>query len=421
MKIVLLNTSELSGGAAIACKRLMAALKKNGVEVKMLVRDKQTEDSNVVSINKNFYIKVINIFRFLRERLVIWINNRFSKDNLFAVSIADTGNNLINNELVQQADIIHIHWINQGFLSLPDLEKLVTSGKPVVWTMHDQWAYTGICHYTGGCDEFANLCSHCPKLMYSGKHDLSYKTFKKKENLYKSGNITFVGCSKWITNEAKRSFLCREINMVSIPNPIDIKIYTKQNKDKTREALGLPFEKKLILFGACKVTDKRKGFNYLKDACDILLEQNKFSQEDLAVVVFGGKSIGLDTLLPYPVHSLGYINNIQTIVNMYNAVDLFFIPSLEDNLPNTIMEAMSCGTPCVGFNTGGISEMIDHKINGYVAIYKSAEDLAEGIHWILSEASYEQLSRNARQKVIDCYSEEIVSEEYISLYKTVGS
>ena len=417
MKVVILNTSDFSGGAAIACNRLMVALQKSGVEVSMLVRDKKTDHDTVLSINKNTYKKSINSIRFLWERWIIFIHNRFSRKNLFKVSIANTGFDISTHPLVKEADIIHIHWINQGFLSLRDLKKLADSGKPIIWTMHDQWSYTGICHYAGECDKFIHLCANCPQLLRPNKSDLSYKTFKKKAQLYKSNVFTFVGCSRWIANEAKKSALFNEANIVSIPNPIDTTLYTKKSKSDARKSSGLPFNKKLILFGACKVTDTRKGFDYMKSSCDLLFEQKRYAQEDLQIVVFGDKTNEIESLLPYPVLNVGYINDVQTMVNLYNAVDLFLIPSLEDNLPNTIMEAMACGTPCVGFNTGGIPEMIDHKQNGYVAEYKSAEDLATGINWVLQEADYPVLSDNARKKAESTYSETIVAKQYMELYK----
>ncbi|MDR0573684.1 MAG: glycosyltransferase family 4 protein [Tannerella sp.] len=416
MKIILLNTFELNGGAAIACNRLAIALRKNGVEAKVLVRDKQTDNDHTISVNKSILTKTLNKLRFREERLLIWIRNRFSKNNLFAVSIANTGIDISKEKEIKEADIIHIHWINQGFLSLQDLKKLTALEKPIVWTMHDQWPYTGICHYTSGCDRFAEVCSCCPKLKNPGKNDLSYKIFKRKMKLYQSNTFTFAGCSRWIANEAKKSGLCRKAKIVSIPNPIDTAIYDKQDKMEARKLFDLPLSEKLILFGACKVTDKRKGFDYMKKACDLLYKKNILEKKDVAIVVFGGKTNEIESLLPYNIHPVGYVNDVKTMANLYSAVDLFLMPSLEDNLPNTIMEAMSCGVPCVGFDTGGIPEMIDHKKNGYIAGYKNAEDLVEGIRWILKEADYHEISINARRKVIEEYGENKVAKQYIDLY-----
>ena len=137
MKVVLLNTSELTGGAAVAANRLMKALRKSGVEASMLVRDRKTDDPHVVSIDDSRMKRRLNFLRFVWERLVILICNLFSRKNLFQVSIANTGTDLSKHPLVQEADVIHLHWINQGFLSLADIRKLINTGKPIVWTLHD--------------------------------------------------------------------------------------------------------------------------------------------------------------------------------------------------------------------------------------------------------------------------------------------
>ena len=419
MKVVIINTFESSGGAAIAANRLSKALNKSGIDAKMLVRDKQTEDSNATPFNRSFLLKLLSRFFFYFERFYILIHNNFSKKNLFAVSIANTGNDISRSKLIKEADIIHLHWINQGFLSIKSIKKLVALNKPIIWTMHDQWPYTGICHYTGGCNKFLDTCLDCPMLKYPKKLDLSYKIFRKKEEIYKTKAFTFVGCSKWIATEAEKSKLCHGAKIVSIPNPIDITVYNKAEKENARKSLNLPVDKKLVLFGACKVTDERKGFEYMKKACDILYNRKLLPKEDVTIVIFGGKSEEIESLLPYHIHNAGYIKDIRTMTNLYNAADLFVIPSLEDNLPNTIMESMACGTPCVGFNTGGIPEMIDHLQNGYVAEYKNEDDLAKGINWVLNEADYSALSDNARKKVVENYREDIVAEKYIGLYNSL--
>ena len=418
MKVVIINTFESSGGAAIAANRLRKALNKSGIDAKMLVRDKNTDDSNAIPFNTSFPSKLLSRFFFYFERLYISIHNNFSKKNLFAVSVANTGNDISRSKLIKEADIIHLHWINQGFLSIKSIKKLVELNKPIIWTMHDQWSYTGICHYTGGCKKFLDTCLDCPLLKTRKKYDLSYRTFKKKE-FYRSNTFTLVGCSKWIATEAEKSSLCRNTKIINIPNPIDITVYNKLEKDNARKSLNLPVDKKLILFGACKVTDERKGFEYMKRACDILYCRKLLLIDDVTIVIFGGKSEEIESLLPYYIHNAGYIKDIRTMTNLYNAADLFVIPSLEDNLPNTIMESMACGTPCVGFNTGGIPEMIDHLQNGYVAEYKNEEDLAKGINWVLNEADYSALSDNARKKVVENYREDIVAEKYIELYNSL--
>jgi glycosyltransferase involved in cell wall biosynthesis len=411
MNILILNTSERTGGAAIAANRLMHALNKAGHEVKMLVRDKQTNDANVVSINTSWFKKKLNFIRFAYERWVIFIHNGFNRKELFTVSIANTGTNISKHPLVQEADIIHLHWINQGFLSLKNIRQLMQTGNPIVWTMHDMWACTGGCHYAGECKKNETECGSCSLLKSSAKHDLSHKTWKKKRFLAKG--IHFVGCSRWIANCAKESALLRTTAITSIPNPIDVELFKPQDKMVVRQKFNLPANKKLILFAAAKLSDWRKGISYFVEACGCLQSQPHAGQPE--VVLMGGQiDEQLLCQIPLKTHHLGYLHTPADIVAAYAACDVFVTASLSDNLPNTIMEAMACGTPCVGFDVGGIPEMIDHKQNGYVAEYKSAEDLADGIAWCLDNS--DNSATQARRKVTACYAEDVVAKQYENLY-----
>ena len=416
MRVLIINTSERFGGAAIAANRLMDALRNNGIQAKMLVRDKQTNNIAVIGLNKSLW----KIWQFVWERFVIWKANQFKKHNLFAVDIANTGTDITSLPEFKQAEIIHLHWINQGMLSLKDIRKILSSGKPVVWTMHDMWPCTGICHHARECDKYHQECNHCPYIYKGGnKKDLSNQVFKSKKELYQTAPITFVTCSQWLKERASQSALLKGQSIVHIPNPINTNLFKPRNKQEARQKSGLPTDKKLILFGAAKITDKRKGIDYFIESCKILATKHPELRNELGVVVYGKDSNQLKPLLPFEVYPLNYISNEKEILNVYNSVDLFVTPSLEENLPNTIMEAMACGVPCVGFNVGGIPEMIDHLHNGYVADYKSAEDFANGIHWALSESEYQSLSEEACRKVVSSYSESAIAKRYIEVYNKI--
>ena len=419
MRVLIINTSERRGGAAIAANRLMDALRNNGIQAKMLVRDKQTSQITVIGLNKSLW----RIWQFVWERIVIWKANHFKKQNLFAIDIANTGTDITTLPEFKQADIIHLHWINQGMLSLNNIQKILSSGKPVVWTMHDMWPCTGICHHARECDKFHQECNHCPYLYKGGgKKDLSNQVFKDKEALYKLAPITFITCSQWLKEKANQSALLKGHSIQNIPNPINTNLFKPRNKQEARRKSGLPTDKKLILFGSAKITDKRKGIDYFIESCKLLAEKYPELMEELGVVVYGKDSEQLKSQVPFQVYPLNYISNEKELVDVYNAVDLFVTPSLEENLPNTIMEAMACGVPCVGFNVGGIPEMIDHLHNGYVADYKSAEDFANGIHWALSESEYQSLSEEACRKVTTSYSESTIAKRYIEIYnKSIGN
>ena len=416
MRVLIVNTSERIGGAAIAAGRLVEALKNNGIKAKMLVREKQTDRLSVIGLNKNWW----KVWQFIWERILIWKENRFKKHNLFAVDIANTGTDITVLPEFQAADIIHLHWINQGMLSLNDIRKILLSGKPVVWTMHDMWPCTGICHHARECDKYHQECHHCPYIYKGGgKKDLSNQVFKKKKEIYQSAPVTFVTCSRWLKERAGQSALLDGHTIVDIPNPISTGLFKPQNSLAARNKMELPTDKKLILFGSVKVTDKRKGIDYFVKSCKLLAEMHPELKEELGVVVYGKNSEQLKPLIPFQVYALDYISNEKDLVNIYNAVDLYVTPSLEENLPTTIMEAMACGVPCVGFNVGGIPEMIDHLHNGYVAEYKSAEDLANGIIWTLSESEYQSLSEEACRKAVSNYSESIVAKKYIDIYNKI--
>ena len=230
-------------------------------------------------------------------------------------------------------------------------------------------------------------------------------------------NIYYVACSHWLESEAKRSALLKGQKITSIPNPIDTHIYKKGDKVEARKRLGLPLDRKLILFASQRVTNENKGMSYLIESCLLLSTQYPEMKDQTGIVILGGHAEELVGQLPFETFPLGYVNDEQRIVDVYNAADVFVLPSLSENLPNTIMEAMACGVPCVGFKAGGISEEIDHLHNGYVAAYRQAGDLAKGIWWVLSEADYDVLSDSAIHKVAQHYSQQSVALRYLDVYQ----
>ena len=412
MRVLLINTSDRMGGAAIAAGRLTEALKNNGVKAKLLVRDKQTENISVVQLERSW----LNIWNFVWERAVIWMANRFRRNNLFAVDIANTGADITSLPEFRQADVIHLHWVNQGMLSLKDIRRILRSGKPVVWTMHDMRPLTGICHYARECIRYQTACHECPFLYRCGTKDLSNRVFRKKKKLYQAAPITFVACSRWLEGLARKSALLTGQTITSIPNPINTNLFRPGNRNVARHKSNLPKDMPLILFGSVKIRDERKGIAYFIEACNLLAAGHPELKDKWGVVVFGHKSAYLENLLPFRVYALDYVSNEYDMVNIYNSVDLYTTPSLEDNIPNTIMEAMACGVPCVGFNVGGIPEMIDHLHNGYIARYRSAGDFANGIYWTLAESEYAMLSEQAVRKVAGAYSEKTVARKYTDVY-----
>ena len=316
MKVLLVSTSDICGGGAIAAFRLMEALNNNGVKAKMLVRDKLSSSVTVAQVGTRIP-KVL-------ERGQIMAH---MKGKLWQADTADFGINITKTDEYKEADIIHLHWINQGMISLSCLKKMIKDGKKIVWTLHDEWPYLGICHYRGDCQE--TECKNCPLL----PGNIARKHYLCKQEIYKNSDITFVGCSQWITNRAKQAM--PKAKVVHINNCVPHNIFQSIDQQEARKRLNLPLDKKILLF--CS----HSQFSILN------------SQLQAVCIGKGGR----------------YISSPEEMALMYSAADVFVIPSLQDNLPNTIAEAMSCGTPCVGFNVGGIPEMIEHQVNGYVAKY----------------------------------------------------
>ena len=418
MRVLIVNTSERTGGAAVAANRLMTALNNNGVKAKMLVCNKETENLSVCALPQTWRLH----WHFLWERLCIWLQLRLKREHLFEVDIANSGTDITTLPEFKEADIIHLHWINQGMLSLKDIRKILQSGKPVVWTMHDIWPATAICHLTLECRNFETKCQHCRLLPGGGSvNDLAARIWKRKQQMLEDKRITFVTCSEWLGQEARKSALLKGQQVMTVPNPIDTHIYRPTDKTAARQAVGLPVDGRIILFVSQRVTNPNKGMQYLVDACRLLANEQTDKLQDLSVAVLGGHAEEIADQLPFPTYPLGYVNDEHRIVSVYNAADVFVLPSLSENLPNTIMEAMACGVPCIGFRVGGIPEEIDHLENGYVADYRSADDLARGLRYVLCECDYEALSSNCLHKVARNYSQQSVAKQYLEVYDTLFS
>lgn len=418
MRVLIVNTSEKTGGAAVAAKRLMEALNNNGVKARMLVRDKETDDITVIGLDGGMRRQ----WHFLWERLCVFFRMHFRRKGLFEIDIANSGTDITRLREFREADIVHIHWINQGMLSLGGIRKILSTGKPVVWTMHDFWPCTAICHYPRGCQAYKNHCQRCSYLPRGGsERDIASRVWARKAAIWSEANISFVACSRWLADKARQSALLPGKTIDAIPNPIDSRLFRPIDKAAARRRAELPAEGRLILFVSQRTTDKRKGMDYFIEACHKIVAADPTAADTTAVIVLGGRAEECADRLPLKVYPMGYVNDDHRIIDIYNSADVYVLPSLEDNLPNTIMEAMACGVPCVGFKTGGIPEMIDHKKTGYVAEYMSSDDLARGILWVLNEADGKSLGESAVHKVATRYSQQSVAMRYIEVYNRASA
>lgn len=419
MKITLINTADTGGGAPAACLRLLKALVSQKADAQLLVQYKKTGDSKVKGVVSDFVTRLKARANFLLERIPFIAFQERDKSVRFAFSTANAGSSIVNEQWVKEADILHLHWTNSGFLSINDLAELVNTGKPIVWTLHDMWTFTGGCHYSGSCDHFMRECGNCPFLRNPDENDISHTGWLRKAAMYaNSPNITFVTCSHWLAGVAKQSSLIKNFRIESIPNPIDIEVFSPKDISPARKKRNIDPNAKVILFGAANINDRRKGITYLVEALNIL-KTDYPETNNIEVVVFGKNKHFDVNQLPFKVNELSIITSADELAEIYSMADLFVTPSLEDNLPNTIMESLACGTPVVAFNTGGIPEMVDHLQNGYLAEFKSAIDMAKGLHEVLNTLDAKALATSARQKVLNNYTNEKVAQQYMDLYQSI--
>ena len=410
MRILIVNTSEKTGGAAVAANRLMEALNNNGVKAKMLVSEKISDKLTVSSFGSPWK----NQWNFLWERFVIWVCNGFSRKNLFKVSIANTGVDITKTQEFKEADVIHLHWINQGFLSIKSIRKILDSGKPMVWTMHDMWPLTGICHHAYTCDNYQTACHECPFLRRPGKHDLSYRVFNKKLNLLSSQRIIYTVVSNWLGEKARHSMLTRNQDIEIVPNAIALQHFHLLGRSEARQTLGIT-EPHVIVFGAARIDDDIKGLHYLTQALQLLLNSERIEKDSVRLLLFGGIKDDrvLDTI-PIPYTYMGYIKDVKQLSEVYSASNCVVSSSLYETFGQTLIEAMACGCLPVAFAGSGQQDIISHQQNGYLADYLSAESLADGIIWTMTTNIPAKVLRSSVQQR---YSEDVIAKRYIEVYE----
>ncbi len=407
MKILIINANDLKGGAARAAYRLNKSLQKIGVDSQMLVQDKTSNDYTVLgpeTKSKKFIAEIrarLNQFpvKLYKKRLQIPFSPAW-------LPFSD----IVSRIKKIDPDIVHLHWITGGMVRIEDIAKI---NKPIVWSLHDMWAFTGGCHYDNNCGKYKSECGFCPVLNSGKKRDLSNKIFNRKKRIYKKvKNFTIVGLSRWLTDCVERSVLLGSRKVINIPNPINTEIFCPVEVKTAREILGLPLDKKLILFGADSITDYLKGFKELSKALDEI-------KTDVEIIVFGSGEPNTPKQFKFPTHYIGQLSDDISLKILYNASDVTVLPSLQENLSNVVMESLSCGTPTVAFNIGGNSDMIEHQINGYLADPFSASNLAKGIDWVLNNPEYETLKQNARKKVLEQFEMVKVAQQYKELYENI--
>jgi glycosyltransferase involved in cell wall biosynthesis len=421
MKILHLNTFDIEGGAARAAYRLHQGLRGAGDDSRMLVQTKTSQDQAVHTRNSGF-AQWLGTYRPFLEILPV-IPYRGRPPTHWATEWVPTRINAEINAL--NLDIIHLHWVCRGFMSVPDVGRF---NRPVIWTLHDSWAFTGGCHVPGNCTRYQEQCGQCPQLASNRDQDLSRWTWKRKARFWRSAPMTIVTPSQWLAGCARKSSLFCDKPVHVIPNGIDITAFRPIGKAEARQALGLPQDRKLALISAMNATlDINKGFHFLQQALHELARAGW--QDKLELLVVGQTNPAPPVDAGVPIRFLGVLKDEESMRQAYAAADVTVLSSLQENLPNSVMESMACGTPAVSFNIGGLPQLIDHGLNGYLATPYDPADLAKGIAFILSHPSApldptvssvpSVLSTNARQKIETTFAAPIIVRQYQSLYQSL--
>ena len=415
MKVTLLNHSDTLGGASVVTFRLMQALRDEGVDAQMLVLSKTSDSESVTQLCS----RRRRNRAFLSERLNIFLRNGFSKANLFKVSTATHGVSLISHPLIAEADVIAINWINQGMLSLDELEALTRLGKPIIWTMHDMWCLTGVCHHALECDNYKAQCGKC-QFISNGrrKNDLSHATWLRKNEIYKNSNIYFVPVSNWLAEKCRQSSLLADKQIEVIHNAFPIDFYSTTPSSLV-QGFGIDYDKNLILMGAARLDDPIKRFEYAIEAINVFSKTNPDMAKKCEVVFFGEiRDIQLLKRMRMPYLHLGRINDPKVIRQLYASAKVVISTSLYETLPGTLIEGQAAGCVPVSFGMGGQADIIDHKVTGYIAEYKSPKSIAEGIAWALETApDREMLHNSVREK----FASKVIAQRYIELFKKLLS
>ena len=415
MNVLFLNAWDQEGGAARAACRLLTGVRQYGVDARMLVKKKTFTNDLILGP----HTRMDRVMAYLRPILEFYCVNRYPNWNGLSFSPALFPDRLLGQVNRLSPNIVHLHWMADGFLKVETLPRFQ---QPLLWTLHDSWPFTGGCHVPFDCTRYRQSCGSCPSLGSAREGDLSRRVWLRKKKAWRNLNLTIVSPSNWLAACARSSSLLHNFRIEVIPNGLDLQRYRPVDKGTARKALSLPKDRKLILFGGIRGTsDRNKGFHLLQTSLKKLAAEGWGEKAEL--LIFGSPKPTSPSELGMKANYLGWLHDDISISLLYAAADIFVIPSIQENLPNTILEAMACGTPCIAFDQGGVPDLIEHERNGYLARPFEADDLARGIAWMLeSEERRRLLSIRARQKVEAGFSLDQVAKRYVALYdKLLGA
>lgn len=374
----------------------------------MLVLRKVTADPTVhrLATHLNRWRRIPRRLGAARHRSLLANNPRVKGNgywslNLFNYPIAAAINSFA-------ADIVHLNWVGDNFLPIGEVAKI---NAPIVWTLHDMWPFTGGCHTAYDCANYQSGCGNCPQLVNSSPHDISARVNRKKRRAWSNLPMTIVCPSRWLADCARSSAVFKGNAVDVIGYTFDPAVFKPIDQALARRAFNLPADKRLILFGAIGGTaDPHKGFRFLQEALGGMLPDS-----NVDLVTFGGER-EVDLGLSLPCHQVGVLQDEISLCLLYSACDVYVLPSLQENLPNTVIEALACGTPCVTFAGSGANDLVRHEQNGYLARLRDSDDLLAGINWALAQSWRRQ---ELHDRIVERHNGQLICGQYRDLYASL--
>ncbi len=414
MHVVFLNTNQLRGGAAIAAHRYFTAFRKNGGKASYASVHLDSPGEGMINLRHSFLLRKIVKYLFKLERRLA-MKRKIPGEGYW--SVAHWSRFQLRKIKRLKPDIINLNWVNDDLLSVAEIGKL---NVPLVWTFHDLWAATGGCHYPGECVGFKHGCGNCPKLRIPGSHDWSRQLWKQKYKHWKDLNLTIVCPSNWMARMVKQSQLFADKRVEVLPYCVEPEIFKPIDPAPVRARHGITPDQKVLLFGAVNsFHDQRKGAHLLVDALKKL--EGRIPDDQLVFLVFGAEESPALSEVPFRVVNLGFIREKQKLAEYYGASTAYVLPSVEDNLPNTVLESLACGTPVVAFDIGGMDDMVEHQRNGFLVDHVDTGKLADTLEKLVEmpEADYEAMRRAALKKIETDFSPKMVGERQRVLYESL--
>jgi glycosyltransferase involved in cell wall biosynthesis len=414
MKIIHVSSHDDGGGAARSAYRLHLGLRLLNQDSFMLVAERRSEDPYVTEVARgrglSSRLRRLVHRHILQRSAARYASSRPREGGFFSDDRSEYGSSLARH--LPNCEMVNLHFV-AGLLDYGSFFRAWSGGKPLVWTLHDANPFTGGCHTHGACDRFNQGCGACPQLGSGSHKDLSHAIWQRKKKAYArvpNGRLHMVTPSRWLAGEVQRSSLLGRFAVSVIPYGLATEVFAPRDKRLAREMFGIPTESKVVLFAAQFGGWHNKGFSLLVEALAPL--------PGIHLLSVGS---GVPSLtLPFPHLRTGLIDNDRIFSWAYSSADLYVTPTLDDNFPNTVMESMSCGTPVVGFEVGGVPDMVRNGVTGLLVPKGDACALRQAIRRVLDSPSLRtEMATNCRRIALEEYDIRLQARRYLELYTSL--